>query len=416
MLFIYQLIISVLLLTSPIILLIRILRKKENIKSLKGKFSFNSKRRVNGKLIWFHGASVGEVLSIVPIIKHYEKDKSIKQILVTSSTLSSLKVIKKFNFKKTVHQFYPIDHFIFNNKFINYWKPSLGIFVDSEIWPMMFQNLKYKNIPILLLNARLTKKTFSRWIKIKSFAKSVFNKITIAYPQNKETNLYLKELDVRNIITIGNLKFSENSDENLNNISKKLKSELDKKKIWVASSTHKTEEIFCAKAHLKLKKKITNLLTIIIPRHIHRANEITNEIKNLNLKIALHSSKPKNLKNVDIYLVDTFGETKKFHQIGNTVFLGGSIIKRGGQNPLEAARLGAKILHGPNTDNFKDVYKHLKLLNISKKINTPLQLASSIIFKKNKNSGKKIKQIGKKILKKTINELDNLINNEYKKT
>ena len=416
MLFIYQLIISILLLISPIILLIRILRKKENIKSLKEKFSFNSKRRVNGKLIWFHGASVGEVLSIVPIIKHYEKDKSIKQILVTSSTLSSLKVIKKFNFKKTIHQFYPIDHFIFNNKFINYWKPSLGIFVDSEIWPMMFQNLKYKNIPIILLNARLTKKTFSRWIKIKSFAKSVFNKITVAYPQNKETNLYLKELDVRNIITIGNLKFSENSDENLNNISKKLKSELDKKKIWVASSTHKTEEIFCAKAHLKLKKKITNLLTIIIPRHIHRANEITNQIKNLNLKIALHSSKPKKLKNVDIYLVDTFGETKKFHQIGNTVFLGGSIIKRGGQNPLEATRLGAKILHGPNTDNFKDVYKHLKLLNISKKINTPLQLASSIIFKKNKNSGKKIKQIGKKILKKTINELDNLINNEYKKT
>ena len=416
MLFIYQLIISILLLISPIILLIRILRKKENIKSLKEKFSFNSKRRVNGKLIWFHGASVGEVLSIIPIIKHYEKDKSIKQILITSSTLSSLKVIKKFNFKKTIHQFYPIDHFIFNNKFINYWKPSLGIFVDSEIWPMMFQNLKYKNIPIILLNARLTKKTFRRWIKIKSFAKSVFNKITVAYPQNKETNLYLKELDVRNIITIGNLKFSENSDENLNNISKKLKSELDKKKIWVASSTHKTEEIFCAKAHLKLKKKITNLLTIIIPRHIHRANEITNEIKNLNLKIALHSSKPKNLKNVDIYLVDTFGETKKFHQIGNTVFLGGSIIKRGGQNPLEATRLGAKILHGPNTDNFKDVYKHLKLLNISKKINTPLQLASSIIFKKNKNSGKKIKQIGKKILKKTINELDNLINNEYKKT
>ena len=416
MLFVYQLIISILLLTSPIILLIRIFKKKENIKSLKEKFSFNSKRRVNGKLIWFHGASVGEVLSIIPLIKHYEKNKSIKQILVTSSTLSSLKVIKKFNFKKTIHQFYPIDHFIFNNKFINYWKPSLSIFVDSEIWPMMFQNLKYKNIPIILLNARLTKKTFSKWIKIKSFAKSVFNKITVAYPQNKETNLYLKELDVRNIITIGNLKFSENSDENLNNISKKLKSELDKKKIWVASSTHKTEEIFCAKAHLKLKKKITNLLTIIIPRHIHRANEITNEIKNLNLKIVLHSSKPKNLKNIDIYLVDTFGETKKFHQIGNTVFLGGSIIKRGGQNPLEATRLGAKILHGPNTDNFKDVYKHLKLLNISKKINTPLQLASSIVFKKNKNSGKKIKKIGQKILNQTINELDNLINNEYKKT
>ena len=416
MLFLYQLIISVLLLSSPIILLIRKLKKKENLKSLKEKFSFNSKRRVNGKLIWFHGASVGEILSIIPLIKYYEKDKSIKQILVTSSTLSSSKVIKNFNFKKTIHQFYPIDHFILTSKFISYWKPSLGIFVDSEIWPMMFSNLKHKKIPIILLNARITKKTFTRWLKINSFAKSVFNKITIAYPQNKETNSYLKELEVRNIIKIGNLKFSENSDENLNKISRNLKSELDKKKIWVASSTHKTEEIFCARAHLELKKKFTNLLTIIIPRHIHRANKITKEIKNLSLNIALHSSKPKNLENVDIYLVDTFGETKKFHKVGNTVFLGGSIIKRGGQNPLEAARFGAKILHGPNIDNFKDVYKLLKSINISKNIRTSKQLASSIIFKKNKKTAIKVKNIGKKILKKTINELNNLIKNDFKKT
>ena len=230
MLFLYQLIISVLLLSSPIILLIRKLKKKENLKSLKEKFSFNSKRRANGKLIWFHGASVGEILSIIPLIKYYEKDKSIKQILVTTSTLSSSKVIKNFNFKKTIHQFYPIDHYILTSKFISYWKPNLGIFVDSEIWPMMFSNLKYKKIPIILLNARITKKTFTRWLKIKSFAQSVFNKITIAYPQNKETNSYLKELKVRNIIKIGNLKFSENSDENLNKISRNLKSELEKKK------------------------------------------------------------------------------------------------------------------------------------------------------------------------------------------
>ena len=139
-------------------------------------------------------------------------------------------------------------------------------------------------------------------------------------------------------------------------------------------------------------------------------------MEKIGLNVAYHSSKIKTLKNIDIYIVDTFGETNLFHKISSTVFLGGSIIRRGGQNPLEAARLGSKILHGPNTDNFKDVYKHLELLNIAKKINTPLQLASSIVFKKNKNSGKKIKQIGKKILKKTINELNYLINNEFKKT
>ena len=122
------------------------------------------------------------------------------------------------------------------------------------------------------------------------------------------------------------------------------------------------------------------------------------------------------MNNIDIYLVDTFGESKKFYKLATTVFLGGSIIKRGGQNPLEPARFGAKILHGPNTDNFKDVYKLLKKLNISKKINTPKQLASSIIFIKKKKIGIKIKKIGQKILKKTIRELDNLIDDEFKKT
>ena len=129
-----------------------------------------------------------------------------------------------------------------------------------------------------------------------------------------------------------------------------------------------------------------------------------------------HSSKPKSLNQIDIYVVDTFGETKKFHNLGSTVFLGGSIINRGGQNPLEAARLGAKIVHGPNTDNFKDIYKLLKSFKISKKINTPAQLASVVRFKKNKANGNKIKNIGEKILKKTIKELDYLIKNEFKKT
>ena len=134
------------------------------------------------------------------------------------------------------------------------------------------------------------------------------------------------------------------------------------------------------------------------------------------LKVTTHSSNNEKLINEDIYIVDTFGETKKFHKVASTVFLGGSIINKGGQNPLEAARYGARILHGPNVDNFKDVYKSLKKLKMSKKVSSPKQIASNIIFKKNENLGKKIKNIGDKILKKTIKELDILINNELKKT
>ncbi len=416
MLFFYQIFLTVLLLISPVIILIRIFKNKEDKKRFVEKFSIHSKKRIKGKLIWFHGASVGEILSIIPILKIYEKRKGIQQILLTSSTLSSSKVFKKYKFKKVIHQFYPIDHIFLNKNFLNYWKPNLAVFIESEIWPSMYKEINKRNIPLVLLNARLTLKTFKKWMKIKYFSRYIFNKITIAFPQNIETKNYLKKINIKKINFIGNLKFAQNKEEKQNEISKKLKSDLNKKKIWIASSTHKNEEIFCAKAHLELKKKVKNLMTIIIPRHVHRVNEIKIEIEKLNLKTTLHSHRIKNLKNTDIYIVDTFGETSKFHNIAASVFLGGSVINRGGQNPLEAARYGARILHGSNTDNFKDVYKLLKIFKVSRKVSTPNNLASSIIFKKNKKIGIRIKNIGAKILKKTIKELDKFINNEYKKT
>ena len=305
--------------------------------------------------------------------------------------------------------------FFFTTKFLKYWKPSIAIFIDSEIWPYMFSLLNYKSIPLILLNARLTKKTFNRWMKISFFSKSVFNKILVAYPQNMETKFYLKKLKTKKIISLGNIKFAENFEKKLIQINSKLKEQLKKRNIWVASSTHKNEEVFCVKAHIALKKKIKNLTTIIIPRHIHRVKEIISEIENFKLTVAIHSKKKGSLKDVDIYVVDTFGETNKFHNISGSVFIGKSISKKGGQNPLEAARFGARILHGPGTENFKDVYKLLKSLSITKQINTPEELASSILFKKNKIIGKKIKNIGKKILKKTIKELDSIINNETQK-
>ena len=183
----YQIVVSIFLLISPIIILFRILNNKENKTRFIEKFSFPTKNKTKGKLIWFHGASVGELLSVIPLIKYYEKNKLIKQILVTSSTLSSSNVIKKFKLKKTIHQFYPIDHFLFTNKFLNYWKPSSAIFIDSEIWPCMYKNLNERNIPLILLNARITKKTFKKWIKIKKFSKLIFNYINSTYPQNIET-------------------------------------------------------------------------------------------------------------------------------------------------------------------------------------------------------------------------------------
>jgi len=410
--FIYQFFISIILLFSPVIIIYRILKNKEDKFRVKEKFCFPSEKRSRGKLVWFHGSSVGEIMSIIPIIKKYDKDRTINKILITSSTLSSSKILKKIKFKKTTHQFYPIDHFFFSNKFLDHWKPNIAIFLESEIWPSMFKSINKKKIPLILLNARITKKTYNRWFKIKKFSNSIFSLIDKAYSQNSETNYYLKKLNVKSIKSIGNLKFIENDNFESNQADKKLFSQFKRYKIFIAASTHDTEELFAAKTHVLLKKKNKNIITIIIPRHVNRVNQIISQINELGLNVISRSSNKRKLKNIDIFVVDTFGESKKFYKFATTVFLGGSIIKRGGQNPLEPARFGTKILHGPNIDNFKDVYKYLNQLKISSKVNSPQECANSIIFRKNMKKAKKMKYLGTTILKKTLNELDKSIHNE----
>ena len=410
--FIYQFFISIILLFSPVIIIYRILKNKEDKFRVKEKFCFPSEKRSRGKLVWFHGSSVGEIMSIIPIIKKYDKDRTVNKILITSSTLSSSKILKKIKFKKTTHQFYPIDHFFFSNKFLDHWKPNIAIFLESEIWPSMFKSINKKKIPLILLNARITKKTYNRWFKIRKFSNSIFSLIDKAYSQNSETNYYLKKLNVKSIKSIGNLKFIENDNFETNQADKKLFSQFKRYKTFIAASTHDTEELFAAKTHIFLKKKNKNIITIIIPRHVNRVNQIISQINELGLNVISRSSNKRKLKNIDIFVVDTFGESKKFYKFATTVFLGGSIIKRGGQNPLEPARFGTKILHGPNIDNFKDVYKYLNQLKISSKVNSPQECANSIIFRKNMKKAKKMKYLGTTILKKTLNELDKSIHNE----
>ena len=389
MFFIYQILLTSLIIISPIIILIRIFKNKEDKIRFKEKFGFFSVKNKSKNLIWFHGASVGELMSALPIIDECEKNKHINKILITTSTLSSSRILEKLKYKKVIHQFFPIDHIFFSKKFISYWKPNLAIFLESEIWPSMFKEIKKKGIPLLLLNARITPKSFSRWMKIKYFSQSVFNLIDIAYPQNKETKIFLKKLNVRKINLIGNLKFIERNETKYPENEKKLFLNLKKFKTFVAASTHNSEELLAARTHILLKKKYKNIITIIIPRHIHRVYEIINEMNKLQLNVTKHSAKKRNLNNTDIYIVDTFGESKKFYKIATTVFVGGSIADKGGQNPLEPARFGTKILHGPNIGNFKEVYKYLNSLNISSKVRTPVEFLNSIKFKKKHEKSRK---------------------------
>jgi len=414
MFFFYRILINLILFLSPIIILIRLLQKKEDPLRFKEKLGFYSKKKLKGKLIWFHGASVGEILSVIPLIEKLEKNKQIRQILITSNTLSSSKILSRLKLKKTIHQFLPIDTDYNTNKFLSYWDPSIAIFIDSEIWPNMITNIKKKNISLMLINARITKKSFTKWNFFPSSAKKLFQNFDMCLSSSLESKNYLKLLGAKKISYIGNLKFTQ-SEKTADELSSNIKKFFLTRKIWCASSTHELEEKICANIHKKLKIKYKNLLTIIIPRHIHRTKKIIKEIKELNLKIHLHDSRKKIDEETDIYLVNSFGQTQSFFKACKTVFLGGSIIEHGGQNPLEAAKYGCQILHGPNVWNFKEIYNLLEVHGVSNKITTTKQLSLKVeqIFNNKKNSKKlqlKIKILGNKILESALNEINFYMN------
>ena len=409
---IYNFFLFLLLLISPFIIITRIFLGKEDQNRFKEKYGFFAKNEKTIETIWIHGASIGEILSIIPIIRKFEKDKKIKRILITSTTTSSAHIFSKFKFKKTIHQFYPFDFNLLTKYFINHWKPKLAIFIDSEIWPNMFKNLNKKNIPLILLNARITKKSYSRWKFFPNFSKKIFEKITLALPQNMESKKYLKLLGTKEIKLIGNLKFfGEAQKDNIKNLL--LKKKFLKKIIFCAASTHKGEELFIGKVHKELKSEIKNLITIIIPRHVNRKKEILDELNNIGLNSQLHTSPKKLSRDTDIYLVDTYGETTKFYSLSKLTFLGGSLVRHGGQNPLEAAREGNYILYGPHIENFKEVYKILEKLKITTRVNSiknmKYAVRQKINFLQKNKVNKKLKYLGNKILNKNLYEIKKFI-------
>ena len=296
----YRILINLTFLLSPIIILVRLLQRKEDLLRFKEKLGFFSKKKTKGKLIWFHGASVGEILSVIPLIEKLEKNQEIKQILITSNTLSSSKILSKLRLKKTIHQFFPIDTNYNTNKFLEYWDPSIAIFIDSEVWPNMLTNIKRKSISLMLINARITKKSYKKWKFFSTSSKKIFQNFDICLSSSLASKNYLRLLGAKTISYIGNLKFTQ-SEKTIDELNNNLKKFFLTKKIWCASSTHKHEEKICANTHKKLKVKYKNLLTVIIPRHIHRTKKIIEEMKEMDLKIHLHDSKKKKLIRKRIY-------------------------------------------------------------------------------------------------------------------
>ena len=397
----------------PIYLGNRLSLKKELKDRINERYGYSRINRKKGKLVWIHAASIGESISILPVVKELEKNKNIKQILVTTGTVTSAKIMDERLKGKAFHQFLPIDIPIFVERFLNHWNPSLSIFVESEIWPNFISALSKRKSKLMILNGRMTVKSFNNWLRFKKTALTLFAKFDLCCAQSSDSAFFYENLGIKNTVYTGNLKFSSEPEKLDNKKLKILKKMFKNRKILLAASTHEGEEEIIANITSSLKKKDKNFLSIIVPRHPNRTEFFSNKQK---LKIA-YRSKGQDIKtNTNIYIADTVGELNLFYELANFVFVGGSLINHGGQNPIEAAFLGKTIIHGPNTTNFADVYdilNHMKLTSLVKN-ERQLQMHIEDKYKKSnitssKLASTRIKKEGKKALQMSMNEINQLI-------
>jgi 3-deoxy-D-manno-octulosonic-acid transferase len=387
-------------------LYLRILKKKESSIRFKEKLGITNAQRQDGYLMWFHCASIGELKSIFPIIDHYIKKN---RILLTTSTLSSSEIFyKKYSSNKNIiHQFAPIDSPQIVKRFFLKWKPNIIFFTDSELWPNQIFYAKNNNIPLILLNGRISKKSFSKWRLFKTTMHEILKSFKLILCSSNQSENYFNYFKTKNIENIGNLKFIVS--ENLNykdeeNIS------LQKRIIFLALSTHNTEEEFCIKAHISLKIKYPNLLTLIIPRHINRIEIIEEIVKKFKLNSLTQDSLSGIKDNTDILIINTYGNTQKFIKLSKCIFIGGSLINHGGQNPIEVAYNNSLIFHGPYIHNFTEIYNFLNKENISFEVKSVKELIDHLDKNINSNQSNNIKEKiinkGNEILSITIKKLD----------
>ena len=416
----YNFLINIFYLPFCIIIFLRIFLGKEHKSKFQEKIVFKKIDRPSGFLFWFHVASMGELISIFPLIDFFLGKNPNYKFLITSVTLSSFNELEKKykNNDRIRHQFLPYDSKILINNFFKNWKPDIISFVDSEIWPNFFLKIKKENIPFILLNARITKKSFKRWSLVKNFTSKLFNSISISISSNRETVNYLNYFGTQNVKYYGNIKFCSKYRE-----PKKLEiSQFDKvldKKLWCAVSIHPGEEIFCGKVHKILRKQNKKIITIIIPRHIDKIKKIYSNLKKMGLKIQIKNENDSLDSSADIILVNYYGSVLKYLGRIKQIFFGKSLLKSlekvGGQNPIDAAKLGCFIFHGPFVYNFNEIYDYLDNQKISEKIHTPEDLAKKLLSNFDRNPQKsfenneKIKDYSNKIFLNVIHEYNKFI-------
>jgi len=337
--------------------------------------------RPEGEVIWFHAASVGESIALLGLIENIVEERPLTNILITTGTTASANLINTRLPKKTIHQYVPLDVGKFVCNFLDHWRPNLAVFTESELWPCLIATTHARKVPLILINARISRKSFSKWKWLKGLVSSILSKFDIILCQDENTAKFIRKLSKSKIDpkVVGSLKESAPplpfSEEDRSVISNQIGS----RPIWLAASTHEREELMMAEAHEYARRFSRRLLLIIVPRHPNRGKKICSDLRNLGWQVSLRSGGEKINNYTEIYIADTFGEMGLWYRISSISFLGGSMTEVGGHNPFEPATLGSAILHGPHVWSAAEAYEELGKVKASLQVKNPEELSQAIV-------------------------------------
>ena len=342
---------------------VRRLKGKESKTRFCERLGYPKMSRPQGRLIWMHGASVGECLSMMPLINTLLKQDENLHIMVTSGTVTSADLMAKRLPDRAFHQFIPIDSPWGARHFVRHFKADAVLWFESDFWPNLLASIHKEKIPLVLLNGRISDRSFERWQKAKWFIKPLLKNFTLTLGQSPENARRLKVLGSQAIDCVGNIKYAAPPSPYDEKELEKLLDAIGDRACWCGASTHDNEEEKMAFVHIETKKVFSDLLTICVPRHPNRADSIEKMFAKKGLSVARRSRKEPITPQTDVYLADTIGEMGLLYRLAPVVFVGGSLIPFGGQNMLEPMSLSRAVIIGPYAFNFKEIVQSAKETN-----------------------------------------------------
>ncbi len=342
---------------SPVLISRRLTLGKEDPVRFGERRGVSADIRPAGPLVWIHGASVGEVLAAAGLI---ERLRALKlRILLTSGTVTSAAIVAKRFPRDVIHQYVPYDSPRYVARFLDHWRPSLALFVESDLWPNLILSSAARRLPMVLVNGRMSQRSFPRWQRVQGTISALLDKFDICLAQSQTDAGRFAALGSRNVVVTGNLKLDVPAPPADPDKLERLMAMTRGRPVVLAASTHPGEEEIMTETHRRLAGYFPGLLTVIVPRHADRGEAIARLIFEAGLNPALRSHEDLPTATTDIYVADTMGELGLFYRLAPIVFMGGSLVEHGGQNPIEAIKLGASVIHGPHVFNFTDVYEAL---------------------------------------------------------